>query len=178
MRYGLGCWRIDRLWAGLLAAGFSVTVLGCREKKQEPSVAAIDPGASALLADKGAAAIATVCARQSYATAKEGLIAGETGLQEDVFEMRDPVSYRVVPFRLKATVRLEALLNQGAQAAGRPDDQTQCMRDFADHLKELSDPLVEAVRRQKAVDVLAFQDAEKEAQQEVQAEEQLEKNTR
>jgi hypothetical protein len=172
MRDGLCYWRAGGLWPGLLAAGLSVSVLGCHGKKQAVSVAATASETSALLADKGAAAIATVCARQSYATAKVGLIAGETGLREDVFEMRDPVSYTIVPYRLRATVRLEAVLRQGAEAAGRPEDQTQCMRDFADHLKELSDPLVEAARSQKTIDVLAFHDAEKEAQQEVEAEEQ------
>jgi hypothetical protein len=177
MRYGLGCLRAGGLWAGLLAAGLTVSVLGCQGKKQGPSIAGVAPQASASLADKGAAAIATVCTRQSYATAKVGLIAGETGLQEDVFEMRDPVSYTIVPYRLRATVRLEALLRQGAEAAGRPEGQKQCMRDFADHLKELSDPLVEAVKSQKTVDVLAFKDAEREAQQEVETEEQVEKRS-
>jgi hypothetical protein len=178
MQDGLGYWRDWGLWAGLLAVGLSVAILGCQGKKQEPSIAGVPPEASALLADKGEAAIATVCARQSYATAKVGLIAGETGLQEDVFEMRDPVSFTIVPYRLRATVRLEALLRQGAEAAGRPKDQGQCMRDFADHLKALSDPLVEAVRSQKAVDVLAFKDAEKNAQQEIETEQQAEKSSR
>jgi hypothetical protein len=155
-----------------------MALAGCHRKQPEPSVAGVDPDASAVLADKGAAAIAAVCARQSYATAKVGLIAGETGLREDVFEMRDPVSYSVIPFRLEATVRLEALLLQGAQATGRPKEETQCMQDFAGHLKELSDPLVEAAASEKEVDGLAFQDAEKEAQQEVQQQEQIQKNLR
>lgn len=166
----------DGLCAVLLAAGLAAIVMGCRGKKPELSVASVSPDAAAALADKGAAAIAAVCARQSFATAKEGLIAGETGLREDVFEMRDPVSYSIVPFRLGATVRLQALLRQGAEAAGRPDEATECMRDFADHLKELSDPLVEAARSQKEVDGLAFQDAEKEAQQEVEQEEEMQKS--
>lgn len=178
MRYGLGCWRTDGLWAGLLAAGLAVTTLGCHGKKQAPSIAGVSPETSAVLAAKGAAAIAAVCARQSYATAKVGLIAGETGLREDVFEMRDPVSYSIVPFRLGATIRLEALLRQGAMAAGRPEDETQCMQDFAAHLKGLSDPLVEAAKSQKEVDGLAFQDAEKQAQQEIEQEQQVEKNLR
>jgi hypothetical protein len=159
---------------GLLAA-----VVGCRGEK--PGAAAFGaPGTetSAALADKGAAAIATVCTRQSYATAKLGLIAGETGLREDVFEMRDPVSYRIVPYELAATVRMEALLRQGAEAAGRPTEQAACMRDFADHLKTLSDPLVENAENQKKVDALAFRDAEKEATQEVQTDEQMQKNPR
>lgn len=178
MRYGLGCGRASGLWAGLLAAGLSVAVLGCHGKKQGSLLSGAAPTASASLADKGAAAIATVCTRQSYVTAKVGLIAGETGLQEDVFEMRDPVSYTIVPYRLRATVRLEALLRQGAAAPGRPKDQTQCMRDFADHLKGLSDPLVAASRSQQAVDALSFQDAEKQAQQEIETQQQVEKSSR
>lgn len=178
MRYGLGCWRASGPWAGLLAAGLSVAVLGCHGKKQEPLLTGAAPASSVSLADKGAAAIATVCARQSFATAKVGLIAGETGLQEDVFEMRDPVSYTIVPYRLRATVRLEALLRQGAGAAGRPKDQSQCMQDFANHLKQLSDPLVEAARSRKAVDVLAFQDAEKQAEQEIETQQEIEKSSR
>jgi hypothetical protein len=160
-----------------LAAGLSVAVVGCHGKKQEPFITRAAPTSSASLADKGAAAIATICARQSYATAKVGLIAGETGLQENVFEMRDPVSYTIVPYRLRATVKLEAILRHGAEAAGRPKDQSQCMKDFADHLKQLSDPLVEAARSRKTVDALAFQDAEKQAEQEIETQQEMEKSS-
>jgi hypothetical protein len=132
---------------------------------------------SVALADQGAAAIAEVCSRQSFATAKVGLIAGETKLSEDVFEMRDPVSYTVVPYRLAATVRLETMLLRGAVVAGRPAAQAQCMKDFADHLKELSDPLVAEAKNQSQEDVLAFKDAQKEAQQEIEAQEELEKDS-
>jgi hypothetical protein len=177
MRYGLGCWRAVGPWAGLLATGLSVGVLGCHGKDQKLLSAGATTTSSASLADKGAAAIAMVCERQSFATAKIGLIAGETGLQEDVFEMRDPVSYTAVPYRLRATVRLEALLRQGAGAAGRPKDQSQCMQDFAGHLKQLSDPLVEAARSRKAIDVLAFKDAEKQAEQEIETQQEIEKSS-
>lgn len=176
MRYGLGCWCAGGLWAGLLTTGMSMAVLGCHGAKQETSIAGVE-GAAAL-ADSGAAAIAAVCSRQGYATAKVGLIAGETGLREDVFEMRDPVSYSIVPYRLGATVRLEGLLRQGAEAAGRPSEQKDCMMAFAEHLKGLSDPLVEAAKNQKQVDGLAFKDAEKEAQQEIETEEQVKSGAR
>jgi hypothetical protein len=177
MQYGLGRWQVKGRWAVVLGVGLSLATLGCHEKK-DLSIAGVPQEASALLAAKGAAAIATVCTRQSYATAKLGLIAGETGLQEDVFEMRDPVSFTIVPYRLKATVRLEALLRQGAEAAGRPKDQTQCMQEFADHLSTLSDPLLDAAKSEKAVDALAFHDAEKEAQQEIETQERMEKSSR
>jgi hypothetical protein len=92
--------------------------------------------------------------------------------------MRDPVSYTVVPYRLGATVRLETMLRREAAAPGHSDDQAQCMREFADHLKGLSDPLVAAAKDQDQVDVLAFKDAEKEAQQEVESQEEIEKDSR
>jgi len=174
MLYGLGCGRT--LWAGLLATGLTVAVLGCHGK-EEPSIAGVPAEQSTVLAEKGAAAIATVCSRQSFATAKVGLIAGETRLSEDVFEMRDPVSYTVVPYRLGTTVRLQTILRRGAAVSGRPQDQAKCMRDFADHLKELSDPLVAAAKDQNQTDVLAFKDAEKEAQQEIEAQEELDKDS-
>jgi hypothetical protein len=129
------------------------------------------------LAEKGAAAIATVCSRQTFATAKVGMIAGETRLSEDVFELRDPVSYTVVPYRLGTTVRLETMLRRGAMARDRPEDQAKCMRDFADYLKELTDPLVAAAKDQNQVDALAFKDAKKEAQQEIEAQEELDRDT-
>jgi hypothetical protein len=174
MLYGLGSGR--RLWVGVLATGLTVAALGCHGKK-EPSIADVPAEQSAMLADNGAAAIAAVCSRQSFATAKVGLIAGETKLSEDVFEMRDPVSYTVVPYRLGATVRLETMLRRGAAVPGRPEDEAKCMRDFADHLKELTDPLVAAAKDQNQADVLAFKDAEKEAQQEIEAQEELDKDS-
>jgi hypothetical protein len=41
------------------------------------------------------------------------------------------------------------------------------MRQFADHLKKLTDPLVEEARSEKEIDRSAFNNAEKEAQQEL-----------
>lgn len=160
----------------MLAAGLAVASAGCHGKK-EPSLASVPVEQSVALADQGAAAIAEVCSRQTFATAKVGLIAGETRLSEDVFELRDPVSYTVVPYRLAATVRLETTLRRGAEVAGRPAAQAQCMKDFADHLKGLSDPLVAEAKDQSKEDALAFKDAEKEAQQEIEAQEEIEKDS-
>lgn len=169
MRFGLGCWRARTLRAGLLISGLSVAVLGCHGKKMvEGSTAGPLDGAvsSTALAEDASAMIADVCVRQSYATASVGLIAGETGLREDVFELRNPVSYKVVPYRLRATVKLEGMLWMGAEATDRPASQASCMRQFADHLKDLTDPLIEAARDQRDIDSSAFNNAEKEAQQE------------
>lgn len=175
MQHGLGCWRTDAIWAGLLATGLLVAVIGCRGGKSGPAVRggrAAGTATPAALAEKAAAVIAAVCTRQSYATAKVGLIAGETGLREDVFELRDPVSYRVVPYRLGATLRLEGLLRQGAQAVGRPGSQAECMSQFANHLKALSDPLAQAARDEKEIDASAFQDSERQAEQQMEMEDQ------
>jgi hypothetical protein len=175
MQFGLECWRTNALWVGLLTAGVSMTLLGCHGKKPTEAAAGghVDSAKSpAILAAQASAVIAAVCTRQSYATASVGLIAGETGLREDVFELRDPVSYKVIPYRLGATVRLEALLRQGAAAAGRPAAEATCMRQFADHFKKLTDPLVEAARDEKEIDSSAFNSAEREAQQELEMDEQ------
>ena len=175
MRFVLRDRRTVALWAGLLSVGVCVPILGCQEKKAadkpvaEYSDAAKD---SAALAERASVAIAAVCTRQAYATASVGLIAGATGLQEDVFELRDPGSFKVVPYRLGATVRLETLLRQEAERAGRPAEQTDCMRQFADHFKQLTDPLMDEALDEKKIDKTAFKDAEKEAQQEQQMDEQ------
>jgi hypothetical protein len=175
MQFGLECWRTSVLRAGLLTAGFSMALLGCHGKKTtEAAVGEHLDGAKspAVLADKASAVIAAVCTRQSYATASVGLIAGETGLREDVFELRDPASYKVIPYRLGATVKLEGLLRQGADAAGRPAAEATCIRQFADHFKRLTDPLVEAARNEKEIDSSAFNSAQREAQQELELDEQ------
>ncbi|MEO6909893.1 MAG: hypothetical protein ABI158_03090 [Edaphobacter sp.] len=147
-----------------------MAVLGCHGKKSALS-AADGAETPAVLAARAATVISAVCTRQSYATASVGLIAGETGLREDVFELRDPVSYRVIPYQLGTTVRLEGLLRHGAGASGRPAEQSKCMSQFADHLKTLTDPLVQTAKDEKDIDVLAFKDAEKEAQQQTEIEE-------
>lgn len=170
MRGGGGLWR-----AGFLGVGLGAAVLGCHGRGLPTESAATVPGE---LAAKGAAGITAVCSRQDYPTARVGLIAGETKLREDVFEMRDPSTYRVVPYRLEDTVRLEEMLRLGAGQTGRPSDQAKCMRDFADHLQTLSDPLVEAAKDQKEVDSMAFKDAEKEAQQEIEMQQQVTKSPR
>jgi len=123
---------------------------------------ALKPGE---LAEKGRMEITTECEKQSYETAKKGLIVSETGLHEDVFTLRDRVSYGAVGYSLDEAIRLEALLRSEAKVAGRPAEQTECIQRFAEHLETLSDPLVEADERQKELDVSAFNDAAKEAQE-------------
>jgi hypothetical protein len=117
------------------------------------------------LAEKGRATIMTECAKQSYETARKGLIVSETGLHEDVFVLRDRVSYAGVGYDLAEAQRLEDLLRAEAGAAGHPAEQAHCIEAFAEHLETLSDPLVEADERLKELDASAFNDAAKEAQE-------------
>lgn len=118
-----------------------------------------------MLAEKGRAAIVEECAKQSYKTASKGLIGSETDLHEDVFALRDRVSYREDAYGLDEALRLESLLHAEAAGPGHPTEQTQCIEEFADHLESLTQPIIEADARQKELDVTAFKDSEKEAQE-------------
>jgi len=123
------------------------------------------------LAEKGRASIADECAKQSYVNASKGLIVSETGLHEDVFALRDRVSYGEMAFALDEALRLESLLRVEANGHGHPTEQTECIERFAEHLESLTDPIVEADERLKELDVSAFEDSAKKAQE--QAEKQL-----
>jgi hypothetical protein len=117
------------------------------------------------LAEKGKAAIVAECEKQSYDTARKGLIVSETGLHEDVFVLRDRVSYAGVGYGLDEAQRLEALLRAEAKGGGHPAGQAECIEAFAEHLETLSDPLVEADERLRDLDASAFADATKRAQE-------------
>jgi hypothetical protein len=117
----------------------------------------------------GTAAINTACAEESFANARKGLIVDETKLHEDVFELRDPESFAAIPYGLNETLRLEESLRAETKAAGQTEKEAGCLESFAAHLQTLTDPLVEADRIQKELDVSAFENSAK------QADEQLEK---
>jgi hypothetical protein len=117
------------------------------------------------LAKKGKAAIVTECEKQSYETSRKGLIVSETGLHEDVFALRDRVSYTGIGYGLEEAQRLEDLLRAEAKVVGHPSEQAKCIEEFAEHLETLSDPLVEADARLRELDATAFTDAAKEAQE-------------
>ena len=117
------------------------------------------------LAEQGKAAIVLECEKQSYETARKGLIASETGLHEDVFVLRDRVSYAAVGYGLDEAEKLEELLRAEAKAGGHPAAQADCIEAFAEHLETLSDPLVEADQRRKELDASALSDAAKEAEE-------------
>ena len=123
------------------------------------------------LAEKGRASIADECAKQSYVNASKGLIVSETGLHEDVFALRDRVSYGEMAFSLDEALRLESLLRVEANGQGHPTEQAKCIERFAERLESLTGPIVEADERLKELDISAFEDSAKKAQE--QAEKQL-----
>ncbi|HEX3569461.1 MAG TPA: hypothetical protein VHU44_01415 [Acidobacteriaceae bacterium] len=155
--------------------GLSILVAGCHTVQQSGNATFLErisrvghsreaakPGE---LAEKGKATIVAECEKQSYETASKGLIVSEVGLHEDVFVLRDRVSYAGVGYGLDEAQRLEDLLRAEAKVAGHPADQADCIEAFAEHLETLSDPLVEADERRKELDASAFTDAAKEAQE-------------
>lgn len=155
--------------------GSLLLICGCRAKQAGDStllqriesaanskVEAPKPGE---LAEKGRAAITEECGKQTYANASKGLIVSETGLHEDVFALRDRISYGADGYGLDEALQLESLLHEEAEAAGFPKEQAKCVLEFAEHLETLTDPIIEADVRQKELDVSAFDRASKEAEE-------------
>jgi hypothetical protein len=126
------------------------------------------PETPAALAADGSASIARECTKESFANVRKGMIAGETGLHEDVFELRQRSSLVAIPFGLNETLRLEALLRTEATASGRSKQQADCLLGFSDHLTTLTDPILERDRLQKEIDVSALNDATKEIQEQAE----------
>jgi hypothetical protein len=165
--------RVASRWLSVM--GLLLLVAGCHAGRQSGDATLLErisrvghprkapkPGE---LAEKGKAAIVTECEKQSYETASKGLIVSEIGLHEDVFVLRDRVSYAGIGYELAEAQRLEDLLRAEAKVAGHPAEQANCIEAFAEHLETLSDPLVEADERLKELDASAFNDAAKEAQE-------------
>jgi hypothetical protein len=128
----------------------------------------VKPG---VLAEEGRAAISDQCEKQSYETASKGLFVSETGLHEDVFALRNRVSYGEIAYGLDEALRLESLLSTEANNPAHSKDQGDCVREFAEHMESLTDPMVEADMRQKELDVSAYKDSTREAEE--QAEKKL-----
>jgi hypothetical protein len=124
-----------------------------------------------VLAERGRGDITDECAKQSYETASKGLIVSEIGLHEDVFMLRDRVTYGAIGYNLDETLRLVSMLRAEAGVQTYPAEQRSCIEHFAEHLESLSDPLVEADERLKELDTSAFKDSSKEAEK--QAEDRL-----
>jgi hypothetical protein len=124
------------------------------------------------MAAAGRDAITSECAHEPFANARKGLIVGETGLHEDVFALRDPVSFTANIYGMDEALKLEALLRDEAMLAGHSDEQSDCIDEFAEHFESLTDGLKQSDKLQKELDVSAFNASRKEA------EEQLEKKQR
>lgn len=120
------------------------------------------------LAERGRAEITEECAKQSYETARKGLIISEIGLHEDVFMLRDLVSYGAIGYSLDEALRLGSLLRGEASGVKHSAEQAACIQSFAEHLESLSDPLVEGDERLRELDASAFQDAAKEAEKQTE----------
>jgi hypothetical protein len=160
---------------GVSVLGVLILVTGCHSRQQNGDVTLLErisrvghsniapkPGE---LAEKGRAEITVECEKQSYENARKGLIVSETGLHEDVFTLRDRVSFGAIGYSLDEALRLESLLQAEAKTAGHPPEQAGCIQRFAEHLETLSDPLMERDQRLKELDASAFKDAAKEAQE-------------
>jgi hypothetical protein len=174
-------WVWKKTQAGVWAMCLMVLIAGCRtHEKSDRSLMARLSRAGHLqmtapkpgeLAEKGRAEIREECAKQSYETASKGLIVSEIGLHEDVFMLRDRVTYGAIGYNLDEALRLESMLRTEASDTTHSASQVECIQHFAEHLESLSDPLVEGDERLKEMDASAFKDAAKEAER--QADEKL-----
>jgi hypothetical protein len=169
-----------------VAACLLLTAIGCHakspmsrlgideENSQLRQIDGVITTASSKKVGGAGAEIVAACATEPFINARKGLIVTETGLNEDVLDLRDRTSYKAVPFGLNEALRLETLLRDLTTAPSHSKhsaQQMQCIGEFADHIQSLTDPLVEADREQKQLDVSAFNNAAKEAQQEMELDE-------
>lgn len=166
-------------------AAICLAATGCRSPRHEVQLsdAAIEAGrvdtpqASAQKVANAGVAIVSACATQPYDNASKGLIVGEPGLDEDVLDLRDRNSLRAIPFGLGEIERLTSLLEKETSIVGHPAypaQQIACIQQFSLHLRDLTQPLVQANEVQKQLDVSAFNKAAKEAQQETEEQTQQE----
>jgi hypothetical protein len=114
-------------------------------------------------AELGRDSITTECEHESYANASKGLIVKDTGLHEDVFSLRDRASLAANAYNLNETLGLEALLREEAKVAGHSGAQADCIDEFAEHFETLADSLVQADKVQKELDISAFNEATRQA---------------
>jgi hypothetical protein len=142
---------------------------GCHSKTENRAVntAVMSPGSPEKMAEDVRATIVTVCAKESFAIARQGLIVAETGLREDVFLLRDRGSYQPVAYGLDETQRLTGLLRA---ETSHTDEQAACIRQFAEHLQSLTEPLAEAATREREIDTSTFRQADKQAQDDLERE--------
>jgi hypothetical protein len=156
-RRALGC--------GLSVIGLFVVVAGCHGRESREKDTPLKPGE---LANRGRAEIVEECGKQSYDLVSKGLIVSETGLHEDVFVLRDRVTFGGISYSLSEALQLESELRVEAKGGAHPAEQSECIAKFAEHLEGLTDPLVEADQRQKELDASAFTNATKEAEKQAE----------
>jgi len=161
---------------GVFVLGILVLIAGCHTGSQSKGTnllgrishggrSTLKPGE---LADRGRVEITDECAKQSFQTAKKGLIVSETGMHEDVFTLRDRVSFGAIGYGLDEALRLESLLRAEAKVGGHSPEQAACIQEFAEHLESVSDPLIERDERLKELDASAFKNSTKEAEEEAE----------
>ncbi len=106
------------------------------------------------------------CAKQSYETASKGMIVSETGLHEDVFALRDRVSYGAIGYGLDEALRLESLLHLEANGLEHPAEQADCIREFAENFESPDGPRSwRGTRGRRSWTSSAFNDAARSAQE-------------
>jgi hypothetical protein len=155
--------------------GLLILLVGCHTKDNRPKDVATSDARNQTkptlgrLAVIGRDTITNECEHQTYANASKGLIVEEAGLHEDVFSLRDRASLTPNAYNLDEALRLETLLHTEARVSTLSAEQADCIDEFAEHLGGLTDALVQADQVQKEMDISAFKDASK------QAEDQLEK---
>ena len=152
---------------GLLAA-----VAGCHSKTAGRTIEAsrVRTDDPTKVAEDGRAAIAAICAKESFAAARSGLIVAETGLSDDVFLLRDRGSYKPVPYGLDEAQKLIVLLRADVGTAGHTEEQSVCIRQFAEHLESLTEPLAEAAKREREIDTSVFSQSDKQVQDDLERE--------
>jgi hypothetical protein len=164
--------RWNRTIKRIVLLGLLAAVTGCHSKTAsgmiETSSASAD--GTAKVAEDGRASIAAICAKESFAAARPGLIVAETGLREDVFLLRDRSSYRPVPYGLEEAQKLVVLLYADAETASYTKEQSECIRQFAEHLESLTEPLAEAAKREREIDTSALSQSDKQVQDELERE--------
>lgn len=169
--------QIDQRDTGLrwrvLCLGLIVLLTGCRARDRIRNSRTYDRithggrydtvSAPGKMAAAGRDEIVAECAHEPYTNASKGLLVGEAGLDEDVFALRDRKSLAASAYGLDEALRLEEMLDVETRVAGRSEDQADCIAEFAEHLGSLTDTLIEADKVQKEMDISAFNNANRQA---------------
>jgi hypothetical protein len=126
------------------------------------------------LAAEGMATVLAGCEKQSFENARNGMIASQTGLHEDVFALRTRTSYASFAFGLDDALKLEDVLRKELKVNRLPGEQMECVQQFEGYLETLTDPIVEQDKLAKELDASAFKDSTNEAQEELKREKETE----